>query len=155
MKQIACVAVGSWIALGFVSCRFSTARAVAESPDPFVRMAEVEQKRQLVLDEIERLGPGHPWAGVYECDSPLRFSLAIAPDSGGVSTIFGCFGLRDSKWSPVRVFPDPDSELPRAIQVFGTRYSLHVDASRAILRSENGGAYWRQEFQLLPFERSR
>jgi hypothetical protein len=39
------------------SCRFNTARAAAESSDPFVRMADVEQKRQLVLDEIERLGP--------------------------------------------------------------------------------------------------
>lgn len=153
--------MGALFALACASTRSTPAKAVAESPDPFVRMADVEQKRQAILDEIKRLGPDHPWAGVYSADMGVPYSLVIAPEAGCVSTIFGCFGLRDSHWSPADVsLTPPRSETSSTavrghVNAFGETFVLLRDGPNPMLKDESGRAYWRQRAESVPFEKMR
>jgi hypothetical protein len=107
------------------------------------------------LDEIERLGPDHPWAGVYHGNTPVPFSLVIAPEAGCVTTVFGCFGLRDSKWSPVRVVESDDENAAREIETRGKRFVLSTEGSTVSMQCEHGDAYWREPIETLLFERAR
>jgi hypothetical protein len=73
-----------------------------------------------------------------------------------VTTIFGCFGLRDSKWSPVRIVEDDeDDDAARSVSAFGRKFTITVDGSSTILREEDGGIYRREPIETLGIERLR
>jgi hypothetical protein len=161
MNRQALVVAGAVLAVACSSCRFSTNRTVADSPDPFVRAAEVEKKRQSILDEIERLGPDHPWAGVYYGYRGVPVSLVAAPEGGCVTTIFGCFGLRDSQWSPVDATLalgtcafSADNVCAHLV-AFGETFVLVADGTERNLQADDGAVYRRQPVEAVPFEKRR
>ena len=86
---VACVAA----VLGSVGLYLEDARIRVESggiTGLFSIRSSVERRRNRIVDEMTRLGPGVSWAGAYYCGDGLGFNmdLLIAPDSGYVFSRF-------------------------------------------------------------------
>ena len=155
------IAVGA-VLVACAACRSGASRAAAsESPDPFVRMAEIERARQRVLDEIERLGSVHPWAGVYHRNGAVPCSLAMSPDAGAVRTLFGCFGLHDSEWSHADATLVPaqcafsSTNVRAHVVAFGASFELVSEHGKRILRGDDGSEYALQPPDAARLERMR
>jgi hypothetical protein len=76
----------------------------------FGSAAEGEAKNQSkeIDQEIDRLGPSHPWAGRYYEGDGLgeNVNLELAPRAGFVFTWHGCLGLYDRNFGEIRAWPD-------------------------------------------------
>jgi hypothetical protein len=118
MNRLAGVVVGAVL---IVACN-STSHAPAVAPARAER--EILDKQIAIKAEIARLGPTHPWAGIYSATdgAVVRIELTLAPDGGCVATWRGFKGLEAVNFG--RVTHDRDRlhiefELPNTPGEFG------------------------------------
>lgn len=80
------VAVAGVTLLGFIALRPAQENATQAAQD------EIDARLQAIRAEVDELGFGHPWAGVYRCsDGRGSTTFALAPRNGFASVESVCF----------------------------------------------------------------